>query len=126
MTLLESVVNEPVVRHARQLMNNNDILIITTPLLYWGKSLVHSSAWFISYDVETFLPSVFEHSSTLSAYVPLRDGALLPLNICSVWFGGPSDGVMQQVARESADCQLAIFVGPVCRRWGFIRQLCHV
>ncbi|KAJ8590729.1 FAD-binding domain-containing protein [Rhizopogon salebrosus TDB-379] len=79
--LLEAVVNESV---------------------FWGKSLEHSSAWFISYDVEPFLPSVFDHSSTPSAYPPNRDRALLPLNIYFAWIHGSSDGIMQEAARDSA------------------------
>jgi len=81
--------------------------------LYWGKSLLQPGGWFISYDVEPFLPSGFHLSFTISAYLHLRDGAPLPPNIWSVWFGGSSGGIIQQVARESADHlrQLAISGG---------------
>ncbi|KAJ8590730.1 FAD-binding domain-containing protein [Rhizopogon salebrosus TDB-379] len=91
-SFLESVVNESV---------------------FLGKSLEHSSAWFISYDVEPFLPSVFDHSSTPSAYPPRRDRALLPLNIHFAWVPATSDGIMQEAARDSAAHlrQLAIAEG---------------
>ncbi|OJA21033.1 hypothetical protein AZE42_05542 [Rhizopogon vesiculosus] len=91
-SLLESVVNESV---------------------FWGKSLIHSSAWFISYAVEPFLPSILDHSSIPSAYPPSRDRALLPLNIYFAWSEKNSDEIMQEAARESAAHlrQLAIAEG---------------
>ncbi|KAJ8590731.1 hypothetical protein M405DRAFT_861111 [Rhizopogon salebrosus TDB-379] len=80
-SLLESIVNESV---------------------FWSKSLEPSSAWITSYAVEPFLPSLFDHSSTPSAYPPLRDRGLLPLNIYFGWTLNSSDGIMQEAARDSA------------------------
>ncbi|KAG0707247.1 hypothetical protein DFH29DRAFT_980030 [Suillus ampliporus] len=80
---------------------------------FWGQSLAPSGAWFISYDVEPFLPSIFDHSTTPSAYPPSRDQGLLPLNIYFAWTDPASDGIVQQAARDSASYlrQLAIAEG---------------
>ncbi|KAG0695257.1 hypothetical protein DFH29DRAFT_992002 [Suillus ampliporus] len=80
---------------------------------FWGQSLAPSGAWFISYDVEPFLPSIFNHSTTPSAYPPSRDQGLLPLNIYFAWTDPASDGIVQQAVRDSASYlrQLAIAEG---------------
>ncbi|KAJ8590732.1 hypothetical protein M405DRAFT_880883 [Rhizopogon salebrosus TDB-379] len=75
---------------------------IANETVFWAESLEPSSAWIISYAVEPFLPSLFDHSSTPSAYPPLRDRGLFPLNIYFGWTLNSSDGIMQEAARDSA------------------------
>ncbi|KAG0707248.1 hypothetical protein DFH29DRAFT_871813 [Suillus ampliporus] len=74
-SLIESIVNESV---------------------FWGQSLDQCGAWFISYDITPLLLSIFDHSTTPSAYPPSRDQGLLPLNIYSAWTDLTWDGIVQQ------------------------------
>ncbi|KAH7887220.1 hypothetical protein F5I97DRAFT_1120742 [Phlebopus sp. FC_14] len=81
-SLLESIVNESV---------------------YWGEALALASADFISYDVEPFLPTLFNYSSTPSAYPASRSQPLLPLNIIFSWTLPTSDEYVQDAIRTSAN-----------------------
>ncbi|KAG1748461.1 FAD dependent oxidoreductase [Suillus paluster] len=67
----------------------------------------------IAYDVEPFIPSIYSHSTTPSAYPPSRDRGLLLLDIYFAWTSLTSDGIMQQAVRDSAAHlrQLAITEG---------------
>ncbi|OJA10990.1 hypothetical protein AZE42_09150 [Rhizopogon vesiculosus] len=108
-------------KHSRAIFNTVSVLDYPVSLLesvvnesvFWRKALIHSSAWFISYDIEPFLPSILDHSSFPSAYPPSRDRVLLPLNMYFAWIKKDSDGIMQEAARESAAHlrQLAIAEG---------------
>ena len=62
-----------------------------------------ATATFISYDVEPFLPTLLSHGPEgSSAYPPVRNAGLLPLNIFYGWGLKASDKVMQDAARQSA------------------------
>ncbi|KAG0695061.1 hypothetical protein DFH29DRAFT_814582 [Suillus ampliporus] len=86
---------------------------IVNESMFWGQSLALSGAWLISYSVEPFIPSMFDHSTTPSAYPPSRDRALLPLEIYFAWTDPTSDGTVQQAIRDTASYlrQLAIAEG---------------
>ena len=73
----------------------------TFPLQYWGKHLPES-VFFVSYDVEPFLPSLFSHNTTPSAYPPDRTQGLFPLNIYYAWLSPESDQTVEAAIRTSA------------------------
>ena len=75
---------------------------LTVPLQYWGKTLAGNSAVFISYDVEPFLPTLFTHNSTPSAYPPNRTQGLFPINIYYAWLFADADQVVYNAIRTSA------------------------
>lgn len=57
---------------------------------------------FFSYDVESFTPDLFSHSSTPSAYPPDRSRALLPLNLYFAWRKNTSDSFFHDAIEQSA------------------------
>jgi len=75
---------------------------IANETTFWGRNLLEYSAFFVSYDVEPFLPSIYTHNTTPSAYPPDRTRGLLPLNIYYAWLLPISDGVIQDTIRTSA------------------------
>ena len=75
---------------------------LTVPLQYWGEKLLGNSAFFISYDVEAFLPTLFTHNTTPSAYPPNRTQALFPIHIYYAWLLPESDQVVYDAIRMSA------------------------
>ncbi|EGO04139.1 hypothetical protein SERLA73DRAFT_119696 [Serpula lacrymans var. lacrymans S7.3] len=75
---------------------------ILNETIYYGTNLILDSTFFISYDVESFLPTLFTHNSTPSAYPPSRAQGLLPLNIYYAWSFPVADDVMQNAIRQTA------------------------
>ena len=69
---------------------------------YYGRSLVLQLEAFISYDVEPFLPTLFSHSTSDSAYPPSRSQGFFPLNIYYTWINPLSDAVFHQAIHDSA------------------------
>ena len=70
---------------------------------FWGQRLGPQSAFFVSYDVEPFLPTIFSHSPEgASAYPPSRAHGLLPLNIYYAYLFEGADETMWDAARQSA------------------------
>jgi len=68
---------------------------------FWGQNLPES-VLFVSYDVEPFLPTIYTHNKTPSAYPPDRTQALLPINIYYAWLLPEFDEVVQDAIRTSA------------------------
>ncbi|KAF8124590.1 hypothetical protein EV363DRAFT_1403151 [Boletus edulis] len=68
---------------------------------YWGRNLPESVV-FVSYDVEPFLPTLFTHNTTPSAYLPDRTQVLYPLNIYYAWLSSESDQDVDTAIRTSA------------------------
>ncbi|KAH7904380.1 FAD-binding domain-containing protein [Hygrophoropsis aurantiaca] len=75
---------------------------IVNETVFYGTTLGLATGVFISYDIEPFLPTLFDHSSTPSAYPPSRTQGLLPLNIYYAWELPTSDSLFQQAATTSA------------------------
>lgn len=86
------------------------ILLLSFPAIYisnifaqfWGSRLGRKSATVVSYAVEPFLPSLFSHSSSPSAYPPDRSRSLLPLFFYYAWRSPEEDALMHEAARQSA------------------------
>ncbi|THH03102.1 hypothetical protein EW145_g6525 [Phellinidium pouzarii] len=77
--------------------------VIVNETIFWGSNVetLFSSGSFISYDVEPFLPSIFEHGSD-SAYPPSRTQGLLPLNLYFAWFLPAADDYFLGAIKQSA------------------------
>ncbi|KAJ8496445.1 hypothetical protein ONZ45_g12439 [Pleurotus djamor] len=72
---------------------------------FWGPRLgLLESAFFLSYAIEPFLPSILSHnpSGQLSAYPPSRSMAFLPANVYFSWLLPLSDDGMIQAIKLSA------------------------
>ncbi|KAF7795716.1 hypothetical protein EIP86_006881 [Pleurotus ostreatoroseus] len=70
---------------------------------FWGSRLSLASATFISYDVEPFLPTLFNNAlASSAAYPPSRAQGLLPLNIYFAWLLPASDELMREAVVRSA------------------------
>lgn len=57
----------------------------------------------ISYDAEPFLPTIFSHNNTPSAYPPDRTYGFSPLNIYYSWADEAFDETFHNAARQSAE-----------------------
>jgi len=64
--------------------------------------LSRKSGILVSYDVEPFLPTVFSHGNSTTAYPPSRVRGLIPLIIYYAWTAPFKDGEFHDAARESA------------------------
>ncbi|KIJ66311.1 hypothetical protein HYDPIDRAFT_174448 [Hydnomerulius pinastri MD-312] len=80
----------------------------------WGKSL---DAEFVSYVVEPFLPSLYNHASTPSAFPPSRAQGITPLKIYYSWVNETSDDTMHNAARQSASTLSALSGVPDAARY---------
>ncbi|KAI6031512.1 hypothetical protein BKA83DRAFT_4201415 [Pisolithus microcarpus] len=67
---------------------------------FWGSSST-LGAEFVSYVVEPFLPSLYNHSSTPSAFPPTRANGFTPLKIYYSWANQTSDAAMHAAVQES-------------------------
>ncbi|KAG8216423.1 hypothetical protein J3R82DRAFT_6528 [Butyriboletus roseoflavus] len=74
---------------------------IVNESIHWGENLP-DSVFFISYDVEPFLPTLFTHHMTASAYPPDRTRGLFPLNIYYAWLSSEDDELVHDAIRTSA------------------------
>ncbi|KAL4072441.1 hypothetical protein V8B97DRAFT_364045 [Scleroderma yunnanense] len=70
--------------------------------LYWGTQLSPFSGVLFSYIVEPFLPTIFSHNATPSAYPGSRERGLFPLAIYFGWMLPSSDELMRNATRMSA------------------------
>ena len=57
----------------------------------------------MSYDVEPFLPDLFNHSSISSAYPPDRSRALFPTNIYFAWSSSSNDSEIAAALWQSTN-----------------------
>ena len=57
----------------------------------------------VSYDVEPFLPDLFSHSKTPSAYPPDRSHALFPTNVYYAWTSPSKDAAVAAAILESTN-----------------------
>jgi hypothetical protein len=64
--------------------------------------MASKSAVLISYDVEPFLPSIFSHNTTPTAYPPTRAEGLCPLNLYFAWKEPFSDEAFHKAIRDSS------------------------
>ncbi|KAH7886140.1 hypothetical protein F5I97DRAFT_1877832 [Phlebopus sp. FC_14] len=74
---------------------------IVNETTFWG-SAESLGAEFVSYVVEPFLPSLYEHTSTPSAFPPSREQAITPLKIYYSWANETSDDAIYAAVRQSA------------------------
>ncbi|KAG6334915.1 hypothetical protein ID866_4176 [Astraeus odoratus] len=74
---------------------------IANETAHWNQTLLSSSGVFISYDIEPFLPTLFTHNTSASAYPASRARAVLPLNLWFGWTDSAADGLMQDATRTS-------------------------
>ena len=57
----------------------------------------------VSYTVSPFLPTLFNHTTTPSAYPGLRDTSVFPLNIYFSWASPSTDELMHDAIQTSAE-----------------------
>ncbi|KAG2063989.1 FAD-binding domain-containing protein [Suillus decipiens] len=78
--------------------------MIMNQTMVYGKKVSHAGAMFLSYDLTPFLPSLYDHSETLSAFPPLRgpgQGHSFIEVICG-WEHEISDEAIGKLTAESA------------------------
>ncbi|KAJ3772061.1 hypothetical protein EV361DRAFT_448626 [Lentinula raphanica] len=76
---------------------------IINETVFWGTKLSFESGTFISYDIEPFLPTIFTHSQSDSAYPPSRSTAYLPLNLYYAWDLEIADDSFHSAIKQSAN-----------------------
>ncbi|KAG6335497.1 hypothetical protein ID866_3586 [Astraeus odoratus] len=77
--------------------------LVLEEAVYWSTSLLPLAGLFVSYDVEPFLPTIFTHNSTPSAYPGSRERAVFPINIYFAWALALDDDAIQNATRISAE-----------------------
>ncbi|EKM57311.1 uncharacterized protein PHACADRAFT_255010 [Phanerochaete carnosa HHB-10118-sp] len=95
----------------RVVFNTASVTTITTGLLdaivnetqFWSQELSNQSATFISYVIEFYLPSLYQHAAAnTSAYPPTRAQGLLLLELYYAWDLPGADAIMQAATVQSA------------------------
>ncbi|KAH7908538.1 hypothetical protein BJ138DRAFT_344398, partial [Hygrophoropsis aurantiaca] len=84
---------------------------IVNETTFWVSKLQLETGVFISYDVEPFLPTIFNHGSSSSAYPPSRDKGFLPFAIYYAWALESSDDLFHDAIRTSAAHLKSIAIG---------------
>ncbi|KAJ6488794.1 FAD dependent oxidoreductase [Mycena sanguinolenta] len=100
--------------HTVSLLDYSPTMInaILNETIFWGSHLALFSGIFISYDVEPFLPTIFTHATTSSAYPPSRpDPAYMPLNLYFAWTDPLSDSVFHDALLQSATQLTNVAIG---------------
>ncbi|KAF7375798.1 FAD-binding PCMH-type domain-containing protein [Mycena sanguinolenta] len=88
------------------------ISAILNETIFWGSHLAPFSGSFISYDIEPFLPTIFSHASTTSAYPPSRpDPAYMPLNLYFAWSDPLSDSIFHDALLQSTQQLTNVAIG---------------
>ncbi|KAJ7452893.1 FAD-binding domain-containing protein [Mycena latifolia] len=75
---------------------------IVNETVFWGAELALAGATFISYDIEPFLPTLYTHATSPSAFPPVRTAGYLPLNLYFAWELPTSDDIFHEALRQSA------------------------
>ncbi|KAI6012493.1 hypothetical protein F5J12DRAFT_971150 [Pisolithus orientalis] len=109
---------------SRAIFNTISVLNYSVPFLnavvnettFWGASST-LGAEFVSYVVEPFLPSLYKHSSTPSAFPPTRANGFTPLKIYYSWANQTSDSAMHAAVRESASTLQNLVGEPLAPRY---------
>ncbi|KAL4063633.1 hypothetical protein V8B97DRAFT_2026278 [Scleroderma yunnanense] len=73
---------------------------VVNETVFWGSDS-SLGAQFVSYVIEPFLPSLYNHSSIPSAFPPSRCDGFTPLKIYYSWANETSDSAMHTAIRES-------------------------
>ena len=88
----------PLTKYSPNLMK-----VIVNETKFWGSNAASFfNGLFTSYDVESFLPSIFAHGAD-SAYPPDRSRGLLPLNIYYAWTPSNKDSYYRNAMVQSAN-----------------------
>ncbi|KAJ7764427.1 FAD-binding domain-containing protein [Mycena metata] len=92
--------------HTASLLEYSPTMIdaIFNETIFWGTQLALAGLISMSYDIEPFLPSIYTHSTSPSAFPP-RDAnppGYLPLNLHFAWTPSTSDDLMHAALRQSA------------------------
>ncbi|KAJ6533797.1 FAD-binding domain-containing protein [Mycena vulgaris] len=69
---------------------------------FWGAKLALAGASFISYDVEPFLPTIYTHNTSPTAFPPSRGPGYMPLNLYFAWASELFDDVFHDALQQSA------------------------
>ncbi|KAJ7833877.1 FAD-binding domain-containing protein [Mycena olivaceomarginata] len=69
---------------------------------FWGTHLALAGATFISYDIEPFLPTLYSHASSPSAFPPARGPGYVPLNLYFAWANPLADATFHAALQQSA------------------------
>ncbi|KAJ7027402.1 FAD-binding domain-containing protein [Mycena alexandri] len=69
---------------------------------FWGTQLALAGATFISYDMEPFLPNIYTHNTSPSAFPPSRGPGYVPLNLYYAWAPSTSDAIIHASLQQSA------------------------
>ncbi|KAF7368561.1 FAD-binding PCMH-type domain-containing protein [Mycena venus] len=92
--------------HTVSLLNYSPNMInaILNESVFWGTNLALAGATFISYDVEPFLPSIYTHSTSPSAFPPSRGPGYQPLNLYFAWADNllNADAIFHSALQQSA------------------------
>ncbi|KAJ7459238.1 FAD dependent oxidoreductase [Mycena latifolia] len=75
---------------------------ITNETTFWGAKLAAAGGVFVSYDIEPFLPTIYTHNTSPSAFPPSRAAGYLPLNLFFTWTSSEFDEVFYAALQESA------------------------
>ncbi|KAJ7727587.1 FAD-binding domain-containing protein [Mycena metata] len=88
---------------------------ILNETIFWGARLALAGATFISYDIEPFLPTLYTHATSPSAFPPRGPNppGYLPLNLYYAWAPSTSDDLFHAALHQSSDhlTQVAISEG---------------
>ncbi|KAJ7642602.1 FAD-binding domain-containing protein [Mycena polygramma] len=87
------------------------ITAILNESIFWGEQLSLAGATFISYDIEPFLPSLYSHSTSASAYPPSRAIGYVPLNLYFAWVDPLADDLFHSALLQSAQHIMDVAVG---------------
>ncbi|KAJ7107008.1 FAD-binding domain-containing protein [Mycena epipterygia] len=75
---------------------------ILNETIFWGNKLALAGAAFISYDIEPFLPTIYTHNTSPTAFPPSRGPGYMPLNLYFAWASSAFDATFHDALQQSA------------------------
>jgi len=90
--------------HTVSLLEYSSTMIdaILNETIFWGTHLTLDTGAFISFDVEPFLPTLYTHNTSPSAFPPSRGPGYQPLNLYFAWLDPLSDAAFHAALLSSA------------------------
>ncbi|KAJ6448449.1 FAD dependent oxidoreductase [Mycena sanguinolenta] len=100
--------------HTVSLLDYSPAMInaILNETIFWSSYLTPFSGSFISYSIEPFLPTIYTHATTSSAYPPSRPNpAYMPLNLYFAWTDPLFDSIFHDALLQSAQQLTNVAIG---------------